>query len=516
MTGTEKTTLKNRSLSRWISHGVTAMIFLVIGLALARTDVGEQIKQSGKQMAFKAAATAARRADLGDARINLLLENPEVMKRIASGGAFGGAFSRQVAQNMFGRNHEAAIEDAKRLTRIEEVADRTWLVRMPIVNAVVFGTDEGLVVVDTGMAPAGPALLEAIRSVSDAPIHTIIYTHGHVDHAYGTWALVEDGSKPQIIAHENLPLRFDRYIRLRGSIAQYMSQPLDQLPSSKDDLVWPTRTFRDRLELDIGGETFVLQHRKGETDDHLYVWLPGRRVLASADFYQGFLPNAGNGKRVQRYVEEWARTMVEMAALEPAVVMPAHGEPLTDSALIQENFLVLAEALDYIVDHTIAGLNQGLRKDQVFQSLQLPEHLANHPSLAVQYVSPQDISKMVIRNYTGWWDDLPSDWSPAAQEDQAAMIVELAGGIDPLIERARGMLEVRDFGDGLHTAEVNLKLASHLAEWAWLSHPENPGAQQLVLDAFKARILDPESNTQEMLAYLDRMIETRQRQLDAE
>jgi glyoxylase-like metal-dependent hydrolase (beta-lactamase superfamily II) len=508
--------LMAHSARRWFTHSITAVIFLGVGLLLARTDAGEAIKQGGAQLAFKAAAVAARQADFGDARMKLLLENPDVMQRVMQGGAFGGAFSRHVAQNMFGKDHEPAIEDAKRLTRIEEVAERSWLVRMPIVNAVVFGTDEGLVVVDTGMAPAGPALLAAIRSVSDAPIHTIIYTHGHVDHAYGTWALVEDGSKPQIIAHENLPRRFDRYLRLRGSIAQYMSQPVDQLPKSAEDLVWPTRTFRDRLELEIGGETFVLQHRKGETDDHLYVWLPGRRVLASADFYQGFLPNAGNGKRVQRYVEEWSRAMAEMAALEPAVVMPAHGEALTDPALIQDNFGALAEALDYIVQHTIAGLNQGLRKDQIFASLRLPPHLANHPSLNVQYVSAQDISKMVIRKYTGWWDDLPSEWAPAAREDQAAMVVELAGGIDALVERGRSLLEVRDLGDGVTAGEEDLKLASHLAEWAWLSHPESPVVQQFVLDALKARILDPQSNTQEMLAYLDRMTEARQRQLGAE
>ena len=52
-----------------------------------------------------------------------LLENPDVMDRVASGGAFGGTFSRHVAQNMFGRNHQEAIDDAKRLTQIEEVAD---------------------------------------------------------------------------------------------------------------------------------------------------------------------------------------------------------------------------------------------------------------------------------------------------------------------------------------------------------------------------------------------------------
>jgi glyoxylase-like metal-dependent hydrolase (beta-lactamase superfamily II) len=226
---------------------------------------------------------------------------------------------------MFGRT-EDAIEDVRKKTSVIEVGPRSYLIRMPIVNAAFFETDEGIVLVDTGMGPAGPAILDAIRSVSDKPIHTIIYTHGHVDHAYGTWAIMEAGETPQIIGHELLEERFNRYIRLRGSLAKYMSQPEEQLPASESDLVWPTRYFSDRLELEIGGETFVLQHHKGETDDQLYVWVPGRGALASADYYQGFLPNAGNGKRYQRHVEEWVVALREMAALEPTILLPAHGE----------------------------------------------------------------------------------------------------------------------------------------------------------------------------------------------
>ena len=71
------------------------------------------------------------------------------------GGAFGGEFSAAVAQNMFSRLPEA-IADAREKTEIVEVAPRTWLIRLPIVNAVLFETDEGLVLVDTGMGPAGP------------------------------------------------------------------------------------------------------------------------------------------------------------------------------------------------------------------------------------------------------------------------------------------------------------------------------------------------------------------------
>ena len=126
--------------------------------------------------------------------------------------------------------------------------------------------------------------------------------------------------------------------------------------------------------------------------------MPERGALASADYHQGILPNAGNGKRVQRYVEEWSIALREMAALEPALLLPAHGEALSEPDAIRENLLVLAEALEFTVARTLEGLNAGLRKDQIAASIELPEHLASHPSLGVRYVSARDISKMVLKH----------------------------------------------------------------------------------------------------------------------
>jgi alkyl sulfatase BDS1-like metallo-beta-lactamase superfamily hydrolase len=487
-----------------LGYALVAVIFTGVGLLLAGTELGSgaqrraaELSASGKRAAFDA---VARQADVA-ARELVLMEHPSLIRAIRSGGAFGGEFSREVAQNMFSRD-AAVVAEAKQKTAVVEVAPRTWLIRLPIVNAVLFETDAGLVLVDTGMAPGGPAILDAMRQVSSAPLHTVIYTHGHVDHAYGTWALLEAGEDPEIVAHEALVPRFERYLRLRGSIAKYMTQPPEQLPAERGDLVWPTQTFRDRIELTIGGEAFELVHHRGETDDQLYVWVPGRKALAAADYYQGFLPNAGNGKRVQRHPEDWAVALREMAALEPELLLPAHGAALRDPAAIRENLLVLAETLQFIVDHTIDGLNAGRRKDEIHRSLRLPERLASHPSLNVQYVSPQDISKMVIRRYTGWWDDIPSHWTPAPMEDRALAIVGLAGGMGPLVAYARDAMQ------------TDLRLASHLADWAFLADPTRPEAQQLVIDVYKRRILDPDSNTMEMLVYLDTMAAARQAQLD--
>lgn len=485
-------------MKKLLSYGFTAALFLLIGILVADTGVGD-IARSGANSARKAAVQVVANAADIDTRMIVLAENPELIARVAEGGSFGGEFSLAAAQNMFGRV-DTAIEDVKDKTSVIEVAPGSYLIRMPIVNAAFFETDEGIVLVDTGMAPAGPAILDAIRSVSEQPIHTIIYTHGHVDHAYGTWAMMEAGETPQIIAHDLLKPRFERYIRLRGSLARYMSQPEDQLPASESDLVWPTRYFSDRLELEIGGETFVLQHHKGETDDQLYVWVPDRKALASADYYQGFLPNAGNGKRYQRHVEDWAVALREMAALQPEILLPAHGAPISDTATIVENFTVLADTLQYIVDATIEGLNAGKRKDLIYGAIELPEHLAQHPTMNVQYVSVSDISKMVIKKYTGWWDDIPSHWTPASMEDQGEMIIDLAGGNIPAITQyAREMIA------------DNIRLASHLTDWLFYARPDDPDIQQLVFDVYKTRILDPDTNNMEMLTYLDQMTAARER-----
>ncbi len=481
-----------------------ALRYLLVALAAAAAGfVAGQTARPGLTTSAtqRIGSFVADRADL-DARRRVLAEYPELVGAIGRHGGFGGKFSRHIATNIFSRNHEKAVADARRLTETLKMAPRTWLVRMPIVNATVFETDAGLVLVDTGTGPTGRALAEELARVTDAPLDTVIITHGHVDHAYGLASILEAGYRPrQIIAQENIVERYRRYIRLRGSIAGYMSQPAEQMPSSEKDLVWPTRTFRDRLELNIGGESFILVHHPAETDDQLYVWVPGRGVLASADYYQGFLPNAGNGKRVERDVEGWARALREMAALKPGLVLPGHGAAMTDPQQAAHRFRLLAEALESITEQTIAGLNAGLRKDQVPATVRLPGHLAGEPTLAEQYVSVADISKMVVKRYTGWWDDIPSHWTPAPLEEEAAELTALAGGSSHVAERARALLT------------TDIRLASHLADWAYLADPDDPVAQRLAMEVYRARALDDGSHTQETLAYIDHMAAVRQRQL---
>ena len=59
-------------------------------------------------------------------------------------------------------------------------------------------------------------------------------------------------------------------------------------------------------------------------------------------------------------------------------------------------------------------------------------------------------------------------------------------------------------------------MASHIADWAWFGHPGDPHAQRLLIDVYAHRIVNTDSNTQEILAWLEAMTQARRLQLAAE
>lgn len=409
----------------------------------------------------------------------------EEVRRSAVDGQLGAGAHALMRRN-FGNignaqfQHLAAREvGAPDPPEVVEVADRTFMIRPGMANVALFETDEGLLLVDAGCAGDGPALLRAVRRVSERPLHTVVFTHGHVDHAFGLWAFLEAGERPRVIGHENLLGHYARYARTAGLNAAINGQRPGangrDWPSAPEDFVVPDVTFRDSLELRIGGERFVVRHAKGETDDAAWVWAPQRRVIAAGDLVVGYLPNAGNPRKVQRYAEEWADAAERMAALGAECVITGHGDCVHGAEAIRDELLTMAEYLRHIVRHTLDGLNAGMRPDEIVASLSVPEHLAAHPRLQPHHDRPEFICRNVIRRYGGWWDGYAANLLPAPAAARAGEIARLAGGADVLAARAREL------------AESDLRLACHVAEWAFLAEPDSPTVQDCYVEVFERR-----------------------------
>ncbi len=448
--------------------------------------------------AYAATETPSIEDERAAARLAVYRENPFLRQAVSRVDGFGNVTSFAIANRMYSRTDPAALADAAQKLSIEKQADGVWLLRFPWVNVAVFETRDGLVLIDSAYAPAGPALLAALRSLSTKPVHTIVYTHHHIDHMLGAWALLEAGEQPQIIATAALAEEVGRDIRSREFTSRLNNQRLSDFPRSLDDLPMPTRTFHDRLELQIGDDRFILQHAPGETVDQLWVSVPTRKTVVIADYFQPFLPNAGNGKRRQRYVESWACALRKMVAEKPEIALPMHGPALTGQSEIAKRLGAQARMLESIAEQTLSALNDGARKYVVADTVALPAELKDNPDAAELYSTPADMSRTITQEYSGWWNELPSEWSPVSRARQAREIIEQGGGLDKFLTR---IATLRD---------SDIALACHLADWAWLANPTNEQVLRVSTEVWLHRLRTTLIPTQEAVEYVEHVVTLRQ------
>lgn len=379
---------------------------------------------------------------------------------------------------------EASIEDHHPFSvsgDLVEVADRSVFVPS-FANVSAFATDEGLVLVDTGSPFLAKAVHELIRRWSGQRLHIAIYSHGHIDHVFGVPIFEEEAASkgwapPRVVAHEALPGRFDRYIETAGYntiINQRQFQTIVRWPTQYR---YPDETYRDRLELLAGGERFELHHAKGETDDHTWTWIPGRKTLACGDFFIWASPNAGNPQKVQRYPKEWAIALREMSALGAETMLPGHGLPIVGADRVRQALGDTAELLESLYRQTITMMNDGARLDEILHTVKAPEHLLAKPYLSPIYDEPEFIVHNIWRLYGGWYDGNPANLKPAPDTTIAVEVARFAGGAQRLAHRA---VEV--------AAEGDLRLAGHLAEMAALAEPGNISVQRRRAEVFEMRV----------------------------
>lgn len=429
-------------------------------------------------------------------RALLAREYPEVMKHMARQDGFGGPSSPPIARAMLSDAPELVAEAKAKMT-VEAMGKGMWLVRFPYVNVALIETRSGLVLFDTGYAAIGPVLVELIPTLSPKPLTHIVVSHVHVDHAYGWPALKAKWPKAKTITSDLYPAMAAKEVRLGGSIGRLNNQPLQLQPATLDRLPKPDIIFRDRLSIKIGGEQFELFHAPGETEEQIWMALPGRGAIFTADYYQGFLPNAGNGKRIMRHVDEWAAALRSMAAIKPTVLMPMHGAPVSDLVEVERRLTILAEALEHVSAETVRRLNDGERKDAIAATISWPKRFADEPTLDAQYNRPEDISRMVSMRWTGWWNGIPGHFAALPFEAEAKEAIRLAGGIEALDKRARELM-VSD-----------PKLAARLADWAFFGEPQNPVALRLTVDVYMARLAEADMPVQEGLVYFDQASKAR-------
>lgn len=372
---------------------------------------------------------------------------------------------------------------------LSELADGIAVVES-FSHSVVFTTEDGLVVFDTSGAITGSRVVKAIRGWTRDPFHSLVYTHGHVDHVGGCGAFLADaGSKaPRILGHENVAKRMQRYRRTNGynliiNARQFVGVGRRGYSIGKpsghflpEDSRPPDISYTKQMQYSVGGLDIELRHARGETDDHTWAWIPEHKAICAGDFFIWNFPNAGNPQKAQRYPLEWAEALRDMANMGAELFLPAHGLPIAGSERIARVLVEVAEVLEGLVGNTLDLMNQGASLNDAIHSVKVAQEILDRPWLRPAYDEPEFVVRNIWRQYGGWYDGNPAELKPAKSECLAREIAELSGGAARLAERAEALFESGEF-----------RLACHLVEYATIAEPKDPALQALRARIYQGR-----------------------------
>jgi cyclase len=234
-------------------------------------------------------------------------------------------------------------------------------------NITVQIGDDGVLLVDTGLAQNAEKVVAAVRTLSNKPIRYIINTHVHPDHVGGNDVIGRLGSTiaggnvgagagvgAAILSHENVLNR--------------MSAPTGQ-QAPFPTTAWPTDTFiTKQKELFFNGESLQIIHQpSAHTDGDSIVYFRKSDVISAGDLFvtttYPFIDEArgGNITGIIAALNNMLDIAIPKAMQEGGTyIIPGHGR-LTDEA----DLLEYRDMITIIRDRIQDGVKRGQTLAQV-------------------------------------------------------------------------------------------------------------------------------------------------------
>lgn len=382
--------------------------------------------------------------------------------------------------------------------QILQVADNVHVaVGYSVANVSMIIGDDGVIIIDTGMMPeAAEKIVKNFREITDKPIVAIIYTHSHGDHTGGA-SMFLGAKRPQIWGHKNFgsesgPWKAGglTFQNVRGARQAGFKLPPEQrinngvAPAryprkggevfSSNDGTNPTHFLDvERKTINVAGVELELTSSPGETNDGVSVWYPAGKVLFAGDtFYRSFPNLYAIRGTPQRQTRLWARTLTRMADHKADALVGGHTVPVVGADEVKCVLGGYRDAVQYIHDKTVEGINKGLTPDELVEYVQLPVRLANNEYLQPFYGHPDWGVRQTFNNYLGWFDGNPSNLFPLPPKSEAERVAKLAGGKDKLLAAAKDAL-----------AEDDNQWATQLSDHLLAINKDDSDAKQVKADA---------------------------------
>ena len=211
-------------------------------------------------------------------------------------------------------------------------------------TGIIIG-DDAVLVLDTQATPVmAQDVIRRIRTVTALPIKYVLMTHYHAVRVLGASAYKAEGCQHIIASQDTRDLINERGEQDKASEIGRFPRLFQNVESVPPGLTWPTLTFTGKMTLWLGSlEVQLLQLGRGHTKGDTVAWLPQQKILFSGDLVEsGATPYAGDA-----YFKDWPQTLDNIAALQPAQLVPGRGAALTTPALVAAG---LQGTRDFIAD----------------------------------------------------------------------------------------------------------------------------------------------------------------------
>ena len=340
-------------------------------------------------------------------------------------------------------------------------------------NCYLIQTSEGNIQINAGMGLEAPVIKRNFDSFSDVPVQSLILTQGHVDHVGGVayfreqhpgLKVMAQAGNPEHQAYDGRlgPFRGNRSAfafteKFANAFAYYAEQGYTEFP--EQDAPTPDVLFEDRYQFSPGGLDIELIGVPGaETNDSLIVWLPQHKICFTGNLFGcpfGHFPNLvtirGDRYRDALTVAAAVQTVRDLGA---EMICYGHHAPVVGKDVIEAELAALHGAILYVHDETVKGMNAGKDVHTLMREIELPPEL----EVGQGYGKVSWSVRAIWENYAGWFHhQSTTELYATPQTEIHGDLLELAGGAETLIERAREKLAENKPLEAVHLLDIVLQ-----------------------------------------------------------
>ena len=211
--------------------------------------------------------------------------------------------------------------------------------------------------------------------------------------------------------------------------------------------------FDDKYEFTLGGVKFELYRAPSETYDHLFVWVPKYKAVFTGDVYYESFPNIYTLRGTEpRWALDYIASLNAILALKPEVVLPSHGLPIRGNEEITRRLTRYRDAIQYVHDEVVKGMNAGKDVYTLMQQIKLPAAL----DVGESYGKLTWSIRGIYEGYVGWFDLNPVTMYETPVASVYPDVVKLAGGPEAVATLAIGRAEAGDAIAALHLTDIAL------------------------------------------------------------